>query len=306
MDLLEQFKPNKLNLKILFPLVPLVGFMKIANLLQKSKKENTLKALRIGRIPWLVCAPYFHGLKNNSNWYFQDAPPSKLNQLLLTKKIDLAPTSSFLYGFAPQDFCIIPGISTSGPLEVQSVALFCRIKYNPRVPFKLWSTPDSGTSVRLLKLILEKHLDWTVIEWEDAETADGCLYIGDDGLKARKDNQWSEILDLATLWQDWTGYPFVFGLWLVRKELLKDPAIKKQLLDFTNQVRNNVLSPIKEIINQWEADFSLPCEKKEAKAFLASLDYKLDLNRLKSLKHFYSLCYEQGWIESIPELDFLS
>ena len=265
-----------------------------------------MKPLRIGRIPWLVCAPYFHGLKNNSNWYFQDAPPSKLNQLLLTKKIDLAPTSSFLYGFAPQDFCIIPGISTSGPLEVQSVALFCRIKYNPRVPFKLWSTPDSGTSVRLLKLILEKHLDWTVIEWEDAETADGCLYIGDDGLKARKDNQWSEILDLATLWQDWTGYPFVFGLWLVRKELLKDPAIKKQLLDFTNQVRNNVLSPIKEIINQWEADFSLPCEKKEAKAFLASLDYKLDLNRLKSLKHFYSLCYEQGWIESIPELDFLS
>jgi chorismate dehydratase len=306
MDLLEQFKSNKLNLKILIPLVPLVGFTKIANLLEKSKKEITLKPLRVGRIPWLVCAPYFHGLKNSPNWHFRDAPPSQLNQLLLKNKIDLAPTSSFLYGFAPEKFCIIPQISTSGPLEVQSVALFCRKKHNDKTPFKLWSTPDSGTSVRLLKLILEKHLGWEITECLQEETADGCLYIGDDGLKARKDNQWSEILDLATLWKEWTGFPFVFGLWLVRKDLLEDSKLKQQLLEFTKQIRNNVLSPIDKIVDDWETEFTLPCNKKEATEFLTSLDYKLDSKRLESLKYFYKLCFEQGWIESIPKLEFLS
>lgn len=280
--------------------------MKIANLLEKSKKENTLKPLRIGRIPWLVCAPYFHGLKNTPIWQFQDAPPSKLNQLLLEKKIDLAPTSSFLYGFSPKDFSIIPQISTSGPLEVQSVALFCRNKYTKKTPFKLWSTPDSGTSVRLLKLILEKHLGWNIIECKDQQVADGCLFIGDDGLRARKEDCWEDILDLATLWKEWTGYPFVFGLWLVRKELLEQPETKLQVLEFTKQVRRNVLSPINQIVEQWETEFKLPCAKQKATEFLTSLDYKLDSKRLESLKHFYTLCHEQGWIENIPELEFLS
>ena len=83
--------------------------------------------LRIGRIPFLVCAPYFHAsLQGLPGVTFTDGPPRVLNALLASGAIDAAPSSSFEYARNPGDYVLIPGLCTSGRGEVKSVLLFSR------------------------------------------------------------------------------------------------------------------------------------------------------------------------------------
>src|SRR5205823_5914425 len=51
-------------------------------------------------------------------------------------------------------------------------------------------------------------------------TADALLLIGDSALKARHGVPGKTyIYDLGEVWQQWTGLPTVFALWIARKDL---------------------------------------------------------------------------------------
>ena len=54
--------------------------------------------LRVGKIPFLVCAPFFHHFLDENRRFegisFVDGVPSALNQMLWTGKIHLAPAST--------------------------------------------------------------------------------------------------------------------------------------------------------------------------------------------------------------------
>lgn len=96
-------------------------------------------------------------------------------------------------------------------------------------------TNESSTSVRLLRLLLEvRHgVKPAVYERQSLhgvdERFDAALVIGDEALRwrVRPPEGFVQAMDLASEWTDWTGLPFVFACWALRKDL--DPSRSRWL-----------------------------------------------------------------------------
>ena len=71
--------------------------------------------LKIGRIPFLVCVPFFHEILKNLpiNWELIEGNPRQLNSLLSKGLIDLAPSSSIEYAKKPDQYYILADVCTS-------------------------------------------------------------------------------------------------------------------------------------------------------------------------------------------------
>ena len=82
---------------------------------------------------------------------------------------------------------------------------------------------SSRTSAALVKIIFREFLGFEP-EWTTAPPdlksmlahADAALIIGDPAMKISRDQ--FRVFDLATLWHEFTGFGFVFAMWMARKE----------------------------------------------------------------------------------------
>ena len=80
-------------------------------------------------------------------------------------------------------------------------------------PIPIYFTAASETSVALAKLVWRFLFGWDVFEKLEKSTAQGGAHvlIGDEALE--KKNLYPYRLDLASLWNQLTGLPFVFAVW---------------------------------------------------------------------------------------------
>ena len=135
------------------------------------------------------------------------------------------------------DLVRVEGLGIAADSEVRSVLLVSKV---PRGKIRSVSLdPASRTSAVLVRILLKRvyGLDPEYrspspesrvpspgsISVPDA--SDARLVIGDPALKARLHGQ--VVLDLAAEWKSWTGYPFVFAFWAVRRTAWRDdlPAL---------------------------------------------------------------------------------
>jgi chorismate dehydratase len=172
---------------------------------------------------------------------------------------------------------------------------------------------ESATSVNLLKIILEKRFgcscDYTVTSatFDDAlRTSSALLLIGDAALRASLVQHGLYVYDLGSLWYDWTGLPFVFALWLCRRQiarecfsetvdlagrlvLMKDVA-RKQLPLIAASSPEALWMGADRLVAYWRENIS----------------YELDVDHLKGLALFYTYCTELGLLKAEPDLCFLT
>ena len=108
------------------------------------------------------------------------------------------------------------GIASRGP--VRSVRAFRR----PGVPIRtVGLDASSAAAAALLEILLHRRLGAPDCTFHtvaptlqpDRLDFDLVLLIGDYGLNADPGER--EALDLGELWHDWTGFPFVYALWLL-------------------------------------------------------------------------------------------
>ena len=183
--------------------------------------------LRVGRIPFLVCAPFFFNSVGRENEFpevaFVDGPPSAHSAGLKDGSIHLSPASSITFAQKPGAFVLSPVLCTSCSFEVRSVKLFSRYPISELSGKNIRMTSQSKTSVTLLRILLENRygLKPEYVPGLAAEsTDDACLLIGDLALEENERHRFAYSYDLGTLWQEWQGLPFVFGAWLISKEAL--------------------------------------------------------------------------------------
>lgn len=190
-----------------------------------------------------------------SQYDFIEGVPSLLNRKLRNGEIDLSPSSSIEYLRYRDRYIFIDGHSLSSKGPIESIFLFSRIPIDKLKGRKILTSSQSDTSVVLLDIILRKFLKVeSILEPTDEKIesllnkADSFLCIGDDALKAKKfvtgENQIKNsglqtlnselfyIYDLGDLWFKNTGLPFVFALWILRKDSLKE---KPELINRFNQ-----------------------------------------------------------------------
>jgi chorismate dehydratase len=191
--------------------------------------------LRIGRIDYLNVWPLFHGLKSLIRTLdgLEVIPghPSRLNELLSEGDLDLAPSSSFEYLLHDAHYSLLPNLSISADGPVRSVLLVCpfdlkempqRVARGQRVGL----TTASASSAALLRILWKYHWRWPEPRWVPVDPGQGIsreepfLEIGDMALRltCATPPGWC-VLDLGKAWKEFSGLPFVFGVWMVREGL---------------------------------------------------------------------------------------
>jgi chorismate dehydratase len=269
--------------------------------------------LTVGRIPFLVCAPYFFRSFSPSEGKisFLDGSPSEQNLRLASAKIHLAPSSSYAYAQNPDLFWILPDVCTGSTLEVRSVRLFSNVPLQELDQKSIHLTPQSATSSHLLKLLLGmwKKISprWVESPW-GTEPCAARLLIGDEALIESQANSWAYSYDLATLWQEWQGLPFVFGMWIVHHSAVDSPVLNPLLQEYRAGLIANVeefrRDPV-HALTDWLRVYPTSLSLEFLLQYYGVMDYRFTTEHKKSLELFYSLCAVAGLIERAPALRFL-
>ncbi len=183
-----------------------------------------MESLRIGRIEYANSTPIFKALGESGRmggFEIVKGVPTELSRLLFDGKIDISPTSSFEYLKNPDDYGFLPDLSISSIGEVKSVLLFSSRPLEELSGAKIHLSPDSASSVAVLRIILERMKGLAPLYVEEESGADAALLIGDRALRVAREGGWPFVYDLGALWLELTGNPFVFALWIARRDVFE-------------------------------------------------------------------------------------
>lgn len=255
--------------------------------------------LIIGRIPYANVFPIFYALEHEvdcSDYTFVEGVPSTLNRMLREGEVDISPSSSIEYLGNMGRYEIISNHSISSMGPVGSILLFTPKPVEELEGSVVLASSQSETSVALLKIVLRRFygLSATVETVSDPIRAGGgkaaFLLIGDDALRQHAARQASHmanypfIYDLGEIWYRQTGLPFVFALWIVRKDI----PDKKELVDkFSvdlDRAKESALKKLAEIAQY--APIRLFMTEEEILTYWKKLDYELSVEHKKGLALF--------------------
>ncbi|ORJ59100.1 menaquinone biosynthetic enzyme MqnA/MqnD family protein [Geothermobacter hydrogeniphilus] len=266
--------------------------------------------LRVGHISYVNCVPFFHFLHQSGfNGEIVSGVPSELNRLLAAGDIDLSPSSSFEYALHWRDYQLLPGHSISSNGPVRSVLLFSPVALEELSGKSIAVTGESATSINLLQVLLRefhgcRDLDCEVPGGSVEEViADGgsALLIGDRALRAAMRGGGGKIYDLGELWFRHTGLPFVFALWIVRRDAAA--AKPEELSRFVRQLaaaREMAESDLQALAavtpeRSWLGEEGLV-------SYWRQMSYDFQDRHRRGLELFFRLCGKHGLLAEQPEL----
>ena len=170
---------------------------------------------------------------------------------------------------------------------------------------------SSRTSVGLTQVLLTKffggHRELTPMApvlKPMLELCDAALLIGDAALMA--DTSGLRAYDLAEVWRQKTGLPFVFAVWAVRKAALSEMEPGLDLRGIFRRSRDHGLAEgnVQQIARQWSARMGMS-EADILAYFRDNIHYELDAECRKGLALYFQLAAECGVIPQAPVLEFL-
>lgn len=186
--------------------------------------------LRIGSISFINSLPVDLGLLSRRvplTAQITSAVPAKLNEALLAGELDISPVSALFFAENAEVFHLLPDLSISSGSAVDSVLLVSRKPVESLNGARIAVTSKGCTTPALLEVLLSEKLGFqTTLEIREVtdvwpEGFDAILVIGDEALgwKERAPSESLYVWDLAEAWREWTGLPFVFAVWAVRRQV---------------------------------------------------------------------------------------
>lgn len=179
----------------------------------------------IGKIPYLNSVPFYSNFEKRQ---FRILPVAPRRMGLLSEQgmIDAGLFSLMDY-FKQQNDLELMDWCIATRDQVKSVMLFSKEGWADLNGKRIGITDDTATSVKLLKVLLEKkHGVRATFERlhggvNDYSGYDAVLLIGDQALHHNKLGLtgFELVFDLAREWYDWQRLPFVFAVWAMRKNL---------------------------------------------------------------------------------------
>jgi chorismate dehydratase len=271
-------------------------------------------SLTVGHIAYANCVPFFHFLSDcGFTGRIVSGVPSELNRLLAKGAVDVSPSSSFEYGRNWRDYVLLPGhsISTFGP--VKSVLLLSPLDLDELEGQEIALTGESATSINLVKVLLQEYLGLTRITYQVPEEpveevlarGGSGLLIGDRALRAAdKRNVSYRIYDLGELWHRFTGLPFVFALWIARREAVQAHPEEFQILgEQLTRSRLRAFSSLDTLAahtpeRRWMSEEGLA-------DYWRCMSYDLGERHRQGLELYFRLLVKYGLLPEMPEIRFL-
>ena len=269
--------------------------------------------LRIGQIDYANCVPIFSAFRqrHEADYTFVKGVPAQLNAMLAAGDIDLCPSSSIEYARHADEYMLLPDLSISAIGPVQSVMLFSQKPLPELDGTTIGLSGQSATSVILLKILLSRYYNYhnefvPVTGWnlEVLHEVPAVLLIGDAALRAVKGRIAPYVYDLGVLWHESTGLPFVFALWMVRRDAVQRDAMRvaqcaTQLVT-AKEAAKALHLPLAEA---WAADDFLSVE--ELMDYWQVISYDLSADHLEGVRRFYADAVAIGALERAPEIVFI-
>lgn len=219
--------------------------------------------------------------------------PSGNADALAKNSVDAALLPSIEYQRIP-GLVVLDGVAITSPGPVRSVLLVTRQR-DPGALQDVAVTTHSRTSVALLRILLKKvwgnACPFQPFEDPDRvlEKHDGMLVIGDPAMTGRFEG--FQVYDLASMWREFTGLPFVFAFWALRKDLSES-----SLPGLLYRAALDGIGRIPEIARSAARRMGIP-EEEVLEYLRESLKYRLGETEKESLTLFYRFAREEGLIE---------
>lgn len=170
--------------------------------------------------------------------------PTGLNRAMLAGQLDVSPVSSACYLRHKDRFVLLDHLSISAAQPVESVLLFLPQGFPGLTPQTTLAIPDSSeTSVALMQSVIfqqtglryEAHQLLTYPAGKGVSLLEAgmpLLAIGDEALllKARYPQTQMPHVDLAQVWQEETGLPFVFAVWVAQQAFAEAQSHRLQAI----------------------------------------------------------------------------
>jgi chorismate dehydratase len=279
---------------------------------------KTQTRLRIGKIRYLNCLPFYFGLPEmlrvkgvEPEVSFFESYPVEINQAMEKGEIDAAPVSSLKYLQHQDDFLLLPDLAIGTRLFARSVLLLSKKKIEQLNGATIALSRESLSSAGLVRILLKKkygHQNTFELADQDPETMlqkyPAALVIGDQALFCQP----KELIykyDLGELWHSWTGKPFVFALWAVRRDFADQHP--ESLRSFTAVLKENLLRNLADPEGLLKQVFEVtPSDKRfcQMLGYLVNLHYILDTDMKEGITRFFELAHGEGLAPAPKSLEF--
>lgn len=274
--------------------------------------------LRIGKIDYLNIWHIFHLLADTcpegEDFHYEPGHPNQLNQALSAGLLDISPSSSFEYLLHAEKYRLLPGASISATDQVQSVLFLSPVPLDDLAswmdahPGPVCLTGASATSTALVKVLWSQK--WGIPEplWHEVEPGQGVttgrpfLEIGNQALHHFiHPPKGYHVYDLATQWSDWTGLPFVFAVWIVRRDL---PESSHRLV---GRLLTEITRITTDLNHHVAALSSLPqrpqwLSRADLLGYWQAMSYTLGPREQAGLAIFGERCTRQGLLPGVPSM----
>lgn len=271
-------------------------------------------ALSLGKVAYINCEPVYYGIEQGAipaECRIVDGTPAELNRMLEAGDLDLSVISAIEYARHSDRYLILPDLAIGSDGPAESVLFLSRVKPASLDGRLVHLTRDSLTSVYLVKLLLAKvfgvrpqFLSATADTIDRLpEDVAGVLMIGDPALRAR--GQLPFTLDLGQGWKEWTGLPFVFAVWAVRRDVYDNHR------EETHRLHRALLSSKRYSLARLDEICATVCQRVGldsdtcATYLKERLSFDLTPRHIEGLYRFFTLLEAEGDLPSTPVLEFI-
>jgi chorismate dehydratase len=186
-------------------------------------------ALSVGRVPYLYAEPFYFAMTRRGMALYE-CVPSAVADAAANGMIDAGPVPLVDCFRLADHFEPVAGFCVASVQRAGSSLLYSTSPITGLAGAHIGVTDEAATTLRLLQVLLRLKYQVQPAAYGPLQAAhDAFLLIGNQALRQRRGAPgFPYTYDLGAEWYAWTGLPFVFARWMVRKEA---PAKDKALLE---------------------------------------------------------------------------
>jgi len=273
------------------------------------------RPLRMGKISYLNVLPIYYALDQgyvSHDFVFTSGPPAELNTRIKAGELDMSAASSIEYGRHFEDYLLLPQVAIGSQGPVQSVLLLSQIPLSSLQGESILISSQTHTSAALLRLLVREKMGF-MVRYETGDISarllansppTAFLAIGDEALRLRTHPDFPYHLDLGQAWLEWTGLPFIFGVWIGRKPRQRQE--EENLVAGCGQLLASKAWGVGQIpfFSRLVSEQGI-LDYQSLVSYFNGLVYDFGPREQAGLKLFYRKLYACGELPHIPELSFL-
>ena len=189
-------------------------------------------ALRIGHVPYLYAEPFYFDMARRGMELYE-LVPGAVASAAANGAIDAGPVPLVECVRLQDRFEPVAGFCVASVQRAGSSLLYSTRPITDLAGAYIGVTDEAATALWLLQVLLRLKYQVQPVAYGPLQAAhDAFLLIGDQALRQRRGAPgFPYTYDLGAEWHAWTGLPFVFARWMVRKEVAaKDKALLEEAL----------------------------------------------------------------------------